>query len=134
MGAGFVDEQHWLASARREARVGSVEVFFPVSEEERDALLRGDLEWPELSGQERIAWDSTGVDEDAVWVAAEVDDPVAEGHEDPNGSYLGYRLFTFPRDRLKNFSWRVVGAHEVTAARQAEAEAAEASRRRASGG
>ena len=60
-------------------------------------------------GKDRLASDPAGVDDDAVWVAAEVDKQVAESHEDPDGPYLGYRPFTFPRDRLNNFSWRVVG-------------------------
>jgi hypothetical protein len=102
-----------------------MEVFFPVSEEERDALLARDFRHAELSGLERIAWDTPGVHDDAIWIAAEVDDDVATRHEDSDGDYLGYRPFTFPRELLNGFSWRVVGADEVMTARQAEADAAD---------
>jgi hypothetical protein len=107
-----------------------VEVFFPVSDEELGALVRGDFQHPELSGLERIAWDTPGVHHDAVWVAAEVDDHVAAQHEDPDGKYLGYRPFTFPRELLNRFSWRVVGPDEVATARRDEADAAETFLRR----
>lgn len=100
-----------------------MEVFFPVSEDERDALLSRSWAHPELSGLERIAWDPAGVDEDAVWMAAEVPDEVVQPHEDPDGRYMGYRPITLPRVLLNGLAWRVVPLVEVAAARQAEAEA-----------
>ena len=60
--------------------------FCPTDEEQREALLEGRFDGAELYGQERIAWDDAGVDEDALWVAAEVDATWREGMRTPTGS------------------------------------------------
>lgn len=105
-----------------------MEVFFPVDEKERDALLQGRFEGSELYGQECIAWDATGADDDALWVAAQVDNRVARKYEDPDGRYMGYRPFTLPRDLLNTLVWRAVETSEVAAARQAEHDSIQAAR------
>jgi hypothetical protein len=97
-----------------------VEVFFPVTEEERDALVAGTFRGAALYGLERIAWEETGAEHDAIWVAAEVDDGLAERHEDPESRHLGHRAFTFRGELLNAFDWRVVDADEVAEARSGD--------------
>jgi hypothetical protein len=109
----------------------SVELFFPVSEDERDALLRRAWTHAELAGLQRIQWDDAGVDKDAIWVAAELPDDAARRYEEPDSRYLGYRSFVLPGDVLDTLGWRVVGSGEVAAAAQAEADAAAHARARA---
>lgn len=108
-----------------------MELFFPVGEDERDALLRDAWTHGELAGLHRMQWDAAGVDEDAIWVAAEVDDNVARQYEEPDSGQLGYRSFVVPRDVLNELTWREVAADEVAAAAQAETDAAAAARERA---
>jgi hypothetical protein len=108
-----------------------VELFFPVCDAERDALLAGEWRHAELAGLHCIVWDVAGVQEDAVWVAAEVPDEVAHRYEEVDSKYLGYRSFVLPRDVLNVLAWRVVGPEELAAAAQREADAAAAAREQA---
>lgn len=108
-----------------------MEIFVPVDPAERDALLQQRFAGAELYGQERIAWEPIGAHEDAEWVAAVVDDRVAEQHEDPDGKYLGYRPFTLPRELVNALTWRSVEAPEVAAARKAETASTQAAREQA---
>ena len=108
-----------------------MEIFLATDEEQREALLQGRFEGAELYAQERIAWDATGVYDDALWVAAHIDDGVATRHEDADGKYMGYRPFTLPRDLVNALAWRAVEAAEVAAARQAEHDAIQAAREQA---
>lgn len=96
-------------------------IFCPVDDAERVALVERRFDGPELYAQERIAWDDTGADEDALWVVAEVDDAILLGYEDPDGPALGYRPFTLPGDFVNSLRWRAVPEAEVDAARRAEA-------------
>lgn len=105
-----------------------VEVFIPVDEKERAALLHGRFEGAELYGLEHMAWDATGAQDEALWVAAQVDDRVARRTEDPDGKYMGYRLFKLPRDVVNTLAWRTVDASELVAARQAEDDSIQAAR------
>jgi hypothetical protein len=108
-----------------------VELFFPVSQDERDALLRRAWTHAELAGLHRIEWDNAGIDEDAIWVAAEVSDDVVRQYEEHDSGHLGYRSFILPRDVLNVLPWRVVAPAESAAAAQVEADAAAATRERA---
>ena len=108
-----------------------MELFFPVSEDERDALLRRAFSCGELAGLHRIEWDNAGVHEDAIWVAAEVSDDLARQYEEPDSETLGYRSFVLPQEVLQALTWRVVSPDEVAAAAQLEADAAAVERERA---
>jgi hypothetical protein len=85
-----------------------VELFFPVSDDEREALLGRAWAHQELAGLHQIAWDNAGVNEDAIWVAAEVLDDVARRYEEPDSEYLGYRSFVLPGELLNTLAWRYV--------------------------
>ncbi len=102
-----------------------MQVFSPVEDDERDALLRQDFQHEELHCLERIAWDPLGLDndDDGPWVTADVEEQVARRYEDPDGRYMGYRPFALPRDVVNRLSWRVVKPSEIAAARAEEAAA-----------
>jgi hypothetical protein len=93
-----------------------VEVFFPVSEHERDALLAGRFVHDELAGQDRIEWENSGAYGDAHWVIADVPDPVAQRSEDPDSRDLGYRPIVLPRDVLNSLAFREVSVPEIAEA------------------
>jgi hypothetical protein len=105
-----------------------VELFFALSEDERDTLIRGEFTHPELMGQDRIEWDNSGADEDALWLAAELADDVAQRHEDADSRYLGYRPFVLPRDVLNGLAYRAVSPAEIAAAAKAAEDSAAAFR------
>jgi hypothetical protein len=108
-----------------------MELFFPVSERERDALLEDAGPEAELAGLGRIEWDAPGVAEDAIWVAADVSGDVARRYEEPDSDTLGYRSFVLPSGVLRTLTWRVVPATDITAAAKDEADRAAAWRTRA---
>lgn len=121
----------WMRDRARPAKFVSMELFFPVFEDERDALLRHTWTRGELAGLQRIEWDNPGVQDDAIWVAAELSEDAAHRYEEPDSHLLGYRSFVVPGDVLNTLAWRVVGSGEVAAAEQAEAAAAAQARERA---
>ena len=108
-----------------------MELFFPVSEDERNALLRRTSTCAEMAGLHRIEWDNAGVDEDATWVAADVTDDLARQYEERDSDILGYRSFVLPQEVLQALTWRVVSPDEVAVAAQLEADAAATERERA---
>lgn len=93
----------------------SVELFFPVWEDDRDALLRRAFAGSELAGMDRIGFDDVGVTEDALWVAVQLPEAEAARYEDPASDYLGYRSVVLPRDVLNAMRWRDVPPAEVAA-------------------
>jgi hypothetical protein len=71
------------------------------------------------------------MNEDAIWIAAEVPDDVARRYEEPDSERLGYRSVVLPGEFVNTLAWRVVPSDEVAAAARAEADAAAAARERA---
>jgi hypothetical protein len=85
-----------------------MELYFPVSEDERDALLRGTFDGPELYGSDRLLTPADGVHEDACWASITVPDEQVAEFEDPDSGKLHYREFTLPGPALRRFSVREI--------------------------
>ena len=95
-----------------------MELFFPVHDYERDALFANRWDAAELAGLDRLEWDMSGADEDAIWVATELPEAAAAPFEDRNEISAVVRTFVLPPDVLNTLRWREVRSAEVEAARQ----------------
>lgn len=94
-----------------------MQVYFPLSSDERDALLRGSYDdFPELAGLDRIEWGNSGALSDAVWLVAELPDDVAARYEEPDSEFLGYRSLVLPQAVLRTLTYTTVSDEEVAAA------------------
>jgi hypothetical protein len=103
-----------------------VELYFPVSQGERDALMSGQWGNAELAGLAAIGWETPGVVDDAIWLAADVAEP--QRFEEADSPLLGYRSFVVPAVVLHRLTWRVVTAAEVDRALERERQGAQAAR------
>lgn len=90
-----------------------MELFFPVWDHERDALMRHAFLGAELAGMDRIEFENSGADEDAVWVSADLPDSDVAKYEGTDSEYLGYRSFVVPNEVLNTLTWREVPRPEV---------------------
>jgi hypothetical protein len=86
-----------------------VDLYFPVSEEGRDALLRGAFDGPELYGSDRLLTPDDGVEDDVCWVIVTIADERAAEFEDQESGKLHCRAFTVPGGALRRFPVRAMG-------------------------
>jgi hypothetical protein len=69
-----------------------MELFFPVWDHERDALMEHRFDRPRLAGMDQVEFENSGADEDSIWVAAEVPEAEAVCQEEPDSNFLGSPL------------------------------------------
>lgn len=89
--------------AGNDRNLRGMELYFPVSEKERDDLVRGTFDGPELYGSDRLLTPDDGVHEDACWVCLTIPDEQAAQFEDADSGKLDYREFTVPGSVLGSF-------------------------------